>query len=562
MKKTIRIIPVITFLLSYLNGCHPSFPLVEWKRDYPFSSQRNVGVFIIPSDSSAFDKIYSGILCHYVMSRGYAVVDLNILLQAHKDTLLLESHTALMDSLLKIPYLPRLDAIAITGTRWDSVRVITNVKEYEMYSGKLVTYQSNVVPTLYNELSLFDVKSRSIVLSTSGLDTCTLYAVGSGDELLYRDYPWMLAARLVLKELDDMPVCNNESKQYAAYRYPVVLYVDRSYREFFHDEWKKRILLRMLLVNDILRRELGLELEVRDAREWDTSYELSLEKELKKLKEYTPSRDKTFYIAITLNHDLKKNWYGRSNIGLASYLDVDAVVTAQPSFRGLAGWSCIEEAVTLAHEIGHMFGALHSTNPHSIMYPCAGYMPYRFDDVNKRIIALTKREYFEGNEEARAGRYMQALENIRSASLRNSVHLLETCSWTLLRASRFHVPVVLKLPPPKKEKNIFGPDTVALSYLPPSRTQVELDSSALCNSISKYVQDTVLQMAIAGCIEYKLEHLENALGFFKAAAERQPDFGEVHWYLSAIFDKLHMKDRADLQQQMAEKLSVSPFIDR
>ena len=189
-------------------------------------------------------------------------------------------------------------------------------------------------------------------------------------------------------------------------------------------------------------------------------------------------------------------------------------------------------------------------------------MPHKFDDANKRILALTKQDFFEGNEETRLRHYLHALENLRSASLRNSIHILETCSWAMLNLYRAQYPVISKSPYPKEGENIPDRTMLVSPYLIRNRIHIDMDSNALCKFISKFIQDTVVQLATAGSIEYKQEHFEKALHFFKAAADRQPDFGEVHWYLCAVFNKLNMKDQADQQQQMAEKLSVSPFIDQ
>jgi len=50
--------------------------------------------------------------------------------------------------------------------------------------------------------------------------------------------------------------------------------------------------------------------------------------------------------------------------------------------------------VTLIHEIGHLFGAIHVTDRSSIMYPVAEFDARFFDSWNRQVLALTRERRF------------------------------------------------------------------------------------------------------------------------------------------------------------------------
>jgi hypothetical protein len=75
---------------------------------------------------------------------------------------------------------------------------------------------------------------------------------------------------------------------------------------------------------------------------------------------------------------------GRS--GLARQLGRHAVVACAP---------VTPRAATIAHELGHLFGAVHVRDRGSVMYPVADFDARFFDPLNRRILAAARDRRFE-----------------------------------------------------------------------------------------------------------------------------------------------------------------------
>jgi len=78
---------------------------------------------------------------------------------------------------------------------------------------------------------------------------------------------------------------------------------------------------------------------------------------------------------------------GAANRGLARWLGRHAVVVCE---------SIEPNAVTVAHELAHLFGAVHSKDRGSVMYPVALFDARFFDAVNRRVLRASRGRPFDG----------------------------------------------------------------------------------------------------------------------------------------------------------------------
>lgn len=110
--------------------------------------------------------------------------------------------------------------------------------------------------------------------------------------------------------------------------------------------------------------------------------------------------------------------------GLASQLGAHAVVTCQPGGAILP--------VTLTHEIGHLFGAVHVRDPSSPMHALAEFDGRFFDPLNRRILRLTRQRLFGHPLSAAVGRRLQTVyraaarfpDDVDAADLRSALAVL------------------------------------------------------------------------------------------------------------------------------------------
>jgi hypothetical protein len=371
--------------LLYCAGCS-AVSNVDLEPGYDFASNHIITLYTIPSGHSRLDNTFSRVLHIDLQSRGYKIVNANKIVESNLDSIKSKKHREVADILSKKVYMPASDLIIIAKPKWDSTIFMSQLSERQIENWHLFSYRGKDILTLESDVAFFDPRLREPIKSFNATDTTHIFVEEEEELLYYFERPWMIVARQLTNNLEDIPICSVVSTFPSKTKIPVSLWVDISYREAFPHSWKDRLARRFLFANDILCPQFGIELVITGYKEWNTVFENSLKHKLEKLQKEETLNIEEIRIGITLNKKLKTNWTDKSNIGLAELDGRNAVITGQPSFPGLGFWNPLEEALTIVHECGHILGAIHVEDTESIMYPNSGEFAFDFDNFNRRVI--------------------------------------------------------------------------------------------------------------------------------------------------------------------------------
>lgn len=157
--------------------------------------------------------------------------------------------------------------------------------------------------------------------------------------------------------------------------------------------WKEKFKQRLAYASKIFEREAKIKLEPALFWDWQVSEDLNTHELLSELQTNFPLHGADIVIGLTRLSDLPD----LSKIG-----DLDVLGRARP-FSGYLLLRYpnnplfkVQEETVLVHELGHLFGAIHTEDPSSIMAPIVeNQIPTSFDNTNREIISLTKNMNFK-----------------------------------------------------------------------------------------------------------------------------------------------------------------------
>lgn len=527
------LIVIFSSMLSALlySGCASSFPEIELKKDYDFTARNTITVYVAPSDNRDLNDTYARVMCLDLQARGYKVINANKELELHSDNIPWISHRQTANSIMLKNYLPKSDIIAVVRTKWDSIPFITQYSEQKTLHGEEVLMKGLNVSRLSSEVAFYDRSLTEPIMSFSAQDTVQLIVENENDALYYKEYPWMIIAKQLINNLGQIKICKNDNSAAVTNKFKVCFWVDKSYRDAFPNSWKERLNLRLLYANDFLRNQFGIQLVISKIIMWDSRFENSLDETLSKMESRPNSYTDMLRIGVTLDKKLKTNWTDRSRLGLSLPLTPNLIITAQPSFPGLQLWNPLEEAITIAHEVGHLFGAIHVTDPKSIMYPSAGNLSYEFDDLNATIINAMKGSFMKDDKEDLLKNYANTLINLKTTHPKNTVPILGAI------CSAF--------------TNLYFKSSYQFQ-----------DPGKIDQFLSKIIPDSVYALAVAACFDYKMNHLGPAKELFSQAVKIDPEFAEAQWYLSVILQRLGEDKEAKLHQEITKPYVKYWIIDK
>lgn len=516
---------LFSFLSSVLwQGCSTSFPTVELNKNYDIQNKNVITVFVSSSGNEFLDDTYARVLCLDLQSRGYKAVNANEALKAHNDKIQWVDHRQAADFIINKKYLPLSDIIAVVKTSWDSIPFVTNISKESSLWGDWVSMKELQVGKLSSEVAFYDRNMQKPIMSFSAVDTTHVITENGRKDIYYPEFLWMVIARQVTANLGKVQICNKDNLPVPVNTFKVILLVDKSYRKAFPGNWENQLKLRFVYLNDILRTQLGIGLVLKEIRPWNSEFQNSLETVLEKLHRiYNPEKD-VIRIGITLDKKLKYLWSDRAYLGLAYPLQTDAVISAQPTFPGLRMWGPLQEAITMAHEFGHLLGAVHVTNRNSIMYPSSAGLAYEFGNTNLKIINHMKNEFMKTDKDQLLKDYADEMIKIKNNSATNEFPILAPIAAGFMNTYRDDG---------SKFKN----------------------SERLLNSVSAIIPDSEYAIAVAGRISYKENYLTDARNLFTRVLNIDPDFAEAQWYLGSTLKLLGKPKEAKVHFDKA-----SPYV--
>lgn len=517
-------IAIILILIFVGYSCGTMIHRTDLKPDYNFSSKKEIGIYAIPSERTDLDEIYANVLELDFLTKGYTVKNINRLLSENLDSILDSKHKNVVNSLKQLEYLTTNDIFIISRLKWDSVFVATQLEERidRIYKGY------NVLE-LTNDLVMYDRQLKDPIFSYSDIDTTKLYYPRNKDYVIITEREWMLAGRQLLRNLEQIPLCSNSSNSNATKKLKISFWADESYRETFLKEWQQRIKRIATFASDILHTQFGIELEIYTLNKWDSKFESSLGQTFNTFEQRPVSFTDVIKVGITFNENLANNVTDRSLLGLGKPMSTTAVITGQPSYPGMNYWNPIEEAITLVHEIAHLFGAVHVADEKSIMNPMAGYLSFMFDDANKNIIKSMSKDFLVIDEEQRTKNYIAKLLEMNQNNFENKLPVLTAIS-----------------------RQIYSLNYDKFGGLP---------SEFRKKTIMNLVQDSVYAQAVWGVTEYNLNHFERSVELLSRVVKLKPNFAEAHWYLYLALKEMDNTTEADKHKNIAKPFRNNWVID-
>lgn len=533
----LKVLLILTLIIGIIlilihSSCSSTQSNVKLGPDFKFSDKQIITTYVVPSGNIEKDETYIRVLHLDFQARGYKVIDANEILKINFEKITATNHRQIADSLQSKNYLPSSDIYIIVSAVWDSAFVLTFYSEDRYVYWKKYQFAGMNVPTLNSRVSIYDRSMRDPIKSYTASDTTYLLSENDNSDSYYREYPWMVIAKQLSRELEDIPICSIVDNKKATNLYKVSFWVDKSYRDEFPDTWMDRLKLRTLYANDILRSQLDIELSQLEFVEWNSNFDRDLKNSIEKLYQSTTSNPGSLQIGITLDHELKRNWTDKSKLGIAYLLSTDAAITAQPSFPSIGQyWNPIEESITLVHEIAHILGAIHVPDNNSIMYPNAGTLSYEFDEVNKKIIGATKKNFLKQSTKERLIPYSEELLKVKDYPSDNSNPIIQATS------------SVIQLIDQRSKIIYDNPDKTF-------------------SNMFRLIPDSALVFAVVGYLEFKDNNNKSAINSFIRSIEINPDFAEAHYYLSLVFRKDGNDEQAALYKNLAKPYSKLWIIDR
>jgi len=509
LSDLLRIITVPLLIYVFYSCSTTRLHKSDLKKDYKFEEKNQIGIYTIPSQNPEFNEAYSNALQLYFLTIGYDIIDINFMLHEYSDSITETKLPKIAEYLRSRNYLNSNDVFVISELTLDSIFYATTLDE-----GVNKNYRGYYVPRLSTNLAIFDRSIEEPIFSYGAIDTAKLYSPRNRKYQTLIEFPWMVAGGQFVKYLDQLPVCSVQKNTAGIRKFKVSFWVDESYRNAFPAEWQERINRIALFASDIIRNQINFEIQVVGLVKWDSKFESSLLNSYRELRGKSAANYDMLRVGVTYDNSLAINVTDRSFLGLGGPMEGIAVFTAQPSFPGMNYWNPIQEAITLAHEISHCFGAMHVIHTNSLMFPYAGNLAYKIDNANKHLFESQSLNYFNEDVSQRIQTYVNTLIEMDKNNYKNNLPILSIIA-----------------------KHIYN------------HYYYEATSGSNTNKINKRIKkmipDSSYALAVIGVTEFNQSHWDRSIEYLKKAIKLNPDLPEAVWYLGEAYEKIGDKEEAE-----------------
>ncbi len=485
---------------------------MDLKKGYNISEKNKVGIYTIPSEDQEVNEGYSNALQLYFLAKGYDVQDVNLLLEEHSDSVPETRLRRIAEYLKTRDYLNSQDIFVISEIEIDSAFYATTLDE-----GINRIYYGYYVPRISTDLAIFDRSIDEPVFSYGAIDTAKLYSYYNNNSNPLMDVPWMIAGKQFVKYLDQIPDCSTQRNSDGVKKIKVNFWVDKSYRNTFPNVWQEKINRVAHIAGNIIRNQLGIEMQVAGLIKWDSEFESSISRSYEKLQSKSFSNLDVIRVGVTYDGSLAVNITDRVLLGLAGPMEGIAVFTAKPSFPGMGYWNPVEEAITLVHEIAHCFGAIHIDHSNFLMYPHTNKLAYRIDSFNKQLFQSLISDYFVENDSQRTQRYIKTIIEADKSNYKNGSSSLSMIA------------------------------KIVFDYYS-NESQSELKTEQLHTLIQSVIPDPSYALAVMGISEFELRNWNKSIEYLTKSISLNPNLYEVEWYLKKAYEKAGNNEEAKGQK--------------
>ena len=537
MNKTIRL-SIISVILLILAGCAARPLKIDLTDDNFYKQTKTIGILINPSGKPEYDRTLFNALSLYCMALGYQVKQLSLApdyadpydrshaIRGNHLKLIGKIQTLIRENLLNTA---GLEALYIAGSKWNNMPMVwQNTETMQLYETQN--------KRLSLSISTLDASTLEIKASATVQDTSELYVTDETArkfETSVRVY-WVpyypepvevFIQRNIYRILGEVPVALQEDTTRMPIVFPVSVYAGRNYRESYPRDWQRRLKERMLYVNDIFKKQFRVQFQVDEYLEWSTKGNLSTDLLALNLVSLTPEVRNRFVIGFVLDKRLARNWTESSEIGKSIAFGNHLVIKDVPSFEGAGNWDALDEALIVAHELGHSFGAQHVLDRQSLMFPNRHGLNYQFDNANRKIIEMSIPQKLQPtSSETYFSNVARFIEIFRSPDT-PTYELLPTLSWLLSKDYRGY----LNLPP--------------------------MSNNDILNNLpeSPQLADSALHHALLGYRYYEDGDWNRALEAFEKIPQLSTQMPEIYEYCARINLVLGNKKQSDFYRELAEK---------